>query len=233
MKANATDSGLKAASNTTGMKPMAADDRRIGSTGKEFKGRVLHLFSGPHGRQDGFAAHLEKLGWQCDEYDITNGDHEDLSSDNIWSPIIGKIRSGYDDAMLAGPPCNTYTNARKADDGGPRPLRSADGPGRYGLEDLSPEQREQVRLGNLFATRAYEAATLLDKQAKPSIIEQPKLRDDPEAVSMYKLDEFVEYRGRKSVREIEVAQCRYSAKTSKPTTLLQDRAGHLHGQVQP
>ena len=222
MTANAGDNGWKHASVDTGTEASAGGDNiaECGSCTQEFKGCILHLFSGPHNRHDGFAAFLRKHGWQCDEYDIVNGDHENLASDHVWNKVLDRIKNRFYEAMLAGPPCNTFTNARKFDDAGPRPLRSAEGPCRYGLDDLSPEQREQVRLGNLLAIRTCEAALQMDEVDRPSLIEQPKLKEDAGSVSMFKLDEYLEYRKRAEVREYEVAQCNYGAPTSKPTTLL-------------
>ena len=86
MTANAGDNGWKHASVDTGTEASAGDDNtaECGSCTQEFKGCILHLFSGPHNRHDGFAAFLRKHGWQCDEYDIVNGDHENLASDHVW-----------------------------------------------------------------------------------------------------------------------------------------------------
>lgn len=97
--------------------------------------RLLHLFSGPHHRKDGFAAAVERRGRSCAEYDLVNGPHEDLTNDAIWSELLAKIRSGHFDGLLSGPPCNTFTNARKDDGVGPLPLKGPAGDERYGLDD--------------------------------------------------------------------------------------------------
>lgn len=114
MTANAPTTGRRPASNgesNNARTPVTA----LGGEGsmKEFKGRILHLFSGPKHREDGFAAALQARGWLCDEYDIVNGQEEDLASDHVWCYLLEKIRQGYYAALLAGPPCNSFSNARK------------------------------------------------------------------------------------------------------------------------
>ena len=76
---------------------------------------ILHLFSGPHHRPDGLAAKLKSLGWDCKEYDLVNREQEDLTNDFIWQQVKADIRAKKYDGLIAGPPCNTFTNARKDD----------------------------------------------------------------------------------------------------------------------
>lgn len=207
---------------TGGIAGVATDDTG-GVNACEFGKRILHLFSGPSERSDGLAAELAARGWSCDEYDIVNGPLQDLAADQVWEEVMKKIEDGLYQAMLAGPPCNTFTNARKENDNGPKPLRSAQGPERYGLKNLSIEQKEQVRFGNLMAVRTAAAVEAMDKQEKPSIVEQPLLKEDENSISMFKLDEYIRIRKKPTCRAVEVAQCRYGARTSKPTTLLLNR----------
>ena len=191
---------------------------------KEFNQCILHLFSGPGNRLDGFAAAVRHAGFECEEYDIVNGEEQDLAAEQVWKRVYTRIKAGHYSALLAGPPCNTFTNARKEDDQGPKPLRAATGPERYGLPGLSIENVEKVKLGNLFAERTCDAVGAMDDLKRPSIVEQPKYKEDDTAVSMYKLDEFVELRERTSVEMRDIAQCQYGANTTKPTSLLCCRA---------
>ena len=120
--------------------------------------------------------------------------------------------------MLAGPPCNTFTNARKDDGQGPKPLRSAQGPERYGLCKLKDEDVNKVKQGNLFAERTCEAVEAMDDLQRPSVVEQPKYKEEENAVSMYKLDEFASLRSRPTVEMRDIVQCHYGAPTTKPTS---------------
>lgn len=179
---------------------------------------ILHLFSGPAERMDGFAKHLEALQADCVEYDVVNGEEQDLVSDEVWRAVIRDIRDGQYDGMLAGPPCNTYTNARKDDGIGPLPLRGPSGADRYGLPKLSPTDKEKVKIGALLAVRAAEAAEAFHEIQRPFIIEQWKA--DQTSVSMFNLDEFQQLLKHDDVLRACMDQCMYEAKTAKPTSLL-------------
>lgn len=98
------------------------------------KPRALLLFSGPSSRQDGLGTTFSRIGWTCDDIDLSirqaQGLTNDLSSDTLWMLLLSRISSGWYDAVVAGPPCFTFSRARGYG-GGPRPLRSAGSP--YGL----------------------------------------------------------------------------------------------------
>ena len=154
--------------------------------------------------------------------DLQPGEH--LSSDAVWNDIIAQIKAGKFDALLAGPPCNSFTNARKDDGMGPMPLRGPTGDDRYGLKNLDPKDAEKVKTGTLLALRAHEASTLFHGQEKPFILEQPKWKRDDTSVSMFNLDEYQDLLSLPGVRTEELVQCEYGAETSKPTTLI---VGHV------
>lgn len=130
------------------------------------------------------------------------------------------IRAGKYDGILAGAPCKTYTNARKDDGVGPPPLRGPSGADRYGLEKLSPTDKEKVKVGALLAVRTAEAAAAFHDIGRPFIVEQPKWKDDRNSVSMFNLDEFQRLLQHRDVRRAILDQCMYDAKTTKPTSLL-------------
>eukprot|EP00969_Alexandrium_andersonii_P062050 2734637-Alexandrium_andersonii.AAC.1 len=72
-----------------------------------------------------------------------------------------------------GTPCETFSRAR-AGPPGPRPLR--DSGNLYGLpkDRLSPEEREQVRLGTYFALQSTQPAASCVSLAVGFAIENPK-----------------------------------------------------------
>ena len=55
--------------------------------------------------------------------------------------------SGY----AGGPPCRSFSTARKDGDGGPPVLRDPSGPGRYGKEGLRGKHKDTVRLDTALA----------------------------------------------------------------------------------
>ena len=70
------------------------------------KGRkLLHLFSGPSDRSDGFAAFAKERDFGCDEFDtIIHKQLHDLADDAVWYPLFENIKGGDYEGLLAGPP---------------------------------------------------------------------------------------------------------------------------------
>ena len=180
---------------------------------------VLHLFSGPIERVGGFASCLKSLGLECEEWDIVNGEHFDLTDGEVWLKLKRRIDDGEFDGALLGPPCNSFSNARNFVDGGPPPLRAASGPARYGRSGLLPKDKEAVRIGTLLAVRAAEVMNTFVDQCKPVCVEQPIWKRDGRSVSMFNLDEFATLLKRVGVSFHDMAHCHYGAKTEKATTL--------------
>ena len=85
---------------------------------------------------------------------------------------------------------------------------------------MSLNNKDKVKLGTLLAARTAEAAHEFCMQEKPFIIEQPKWKQDSKSVSMYNLDEFSALLEQAGVSLIELSQCKFGAKTTKPTTLV-------------
>lgn len=108
--ANAGDNSLTEASPCVTNSTLGMDGNFVHDKGAaaEFKGRILHLFSGPRGRHGGFAAYLQKQGWTVDEFDVINGQHKDLASDHVWHAVVSRTRNNFYEPLLAGPPCNIH-----------------------------------------------------------------------------------------------------------------------------
>ena len=167
------------------------------------RGRVLYLFSGP---LSGLGKFVQDLGLDCTCMDIEISDSHNLLDQTCWD----KVESNFDSVVagLASPSCSTFTAARRRD-GGPQPLRSATGPGRYGLKSLRAVDAAKVREGNALALRAYSMAINLHKRKKPWIVEQPHRR--PGSTSMWNLDEFEPLLAKDDVFLYTFAQCHLAA----------------------
>ncbi len=71
---------------------------------------ILHLFSGPGGRPDGFKAEVERRGGSCLDYDwIIDKVKMDSCDDQNWDRLKEELHT-FDGAQL-DPPCNTFSNA--------------------------------------------------------------------------------------------------------------------------
>ena len=187
--------------------------------------RFLHMFSGPAGRSDGLASALRLLGCDCEDWDIENGDDFDLADDAAYRKLRSRVIQGEFDGGMLGPPCHTFSNARKEDDGGPRPLRLPGDRDIYGRSGLTPEEKEDVRLGTLLALRAADIFMCFYELDKPVILEQPLRPDNSDGISMLDLPEFKRLLALEGVRHVRLAQCNYGASSEKPTSLVHFKVG--------
>ena len=85
----------------------------------------IHAFSGPASRLDGFSAALAKCGHRCIEFDTLNDAFEqNLGDEMVLQRLLDQLSTCA--GVLIGPPCRTFSRARKHD-GGPPPLRGTQG----------------------------------------------------------------------------------------------------------
>ena len=186
-------------------------------------GKVLYLFSGPARHQDGVQSCLEALGIPCKCMDTEISPDHNLLDQSVWDELW-KVLDDYE-ARLLSPPCGTFSAARRSTDGGPMPLRSSEGPGRYGLANLRPEEKEKVRVGNVLAIRSSRVCKRSHLSKKPWILEQPHHRISQGKTSMFNLDEFVELMGLDGVYKYTFDQCMFGAMWEKATDLLSNIPG--------
>ena len=150
-------------------------------------------------------------------YDIENGPAQDLANEEIFCSLLDEIRAGSFDGALLSPPCSTFSGARKANDGGPRPLRGVEGPSLYGLPGLFPDEKEAVRLGTLLAIRASQLAREFEKRELPWVVENPPCRDGKP--SLFSLREWQDLWQRESLFRVVLPQCQFGCPFEKPTEL--------------
>lgn len=180
---------------------------------------MLYLFGGPRRDDDGFPYFCSRHSIACDIVDVEFDHEHDLVDQHVWEQLRDKLHTY--DAFLLSPPCSTFTPARNSEDGGPRPLRTPTGNGRYGCKGLTIDEKEQVKVGTLLALRAHEVAQHAQQRDKPWILEQPHWRTDQ--TSMFTLDEFQSLLQFENVNIFTFAQCRFGCDAEKLTDLLSNR----------
>ena len=178
---------------------------------------LLYLYSGPY-RHDSVSRYLQEHGWDCREVDIEAKTEDDLLDDDVWNTILDQIKRGVYDGYLASPPCGTFSAARTDADFGPKQLRGAEVPEIFGLKELEPRDKEAVKVGNILADRAAEAAEWFADNSKPWAVEQPARREGKP--SMFKLPRFVQLANRRQACFTKFSQCRFGQKFKKDTELL-------------
>ena len=98
---------------------------------------VLHLFAG---KSTKVWTDLERDGHVVVCLEVEKG--QDLFCDHLFGWLVNLGRRGRITMIIGGPPCRTVSLQRYREDGGPRPVRSREGPERYGL--LGNTEREQM-----------------------------------------------------------------------------------------
>ena len=185
--------------------------------------RFLYLYSGPEVREDSLGKFLVAWGVETDMVDKVNvGDLEgDLADDAVWGRWKAKLHAKVYHGLGASPPCGTFCSARKLQPG-PPVLRSKAHlygfpKGSFEAKRLRPEHFEDIRMGNLLAERAAEAASIMQKLCRPYWIEQPEHADGEPCMFLFESFRKLVQGGAKFVH---FDQCTYGAVATKPTTLL-------------
>ena len=145
--------------------------------------KLMSLFGGP-ARTDGsgFDDIAGLFNLDCKVLDLERDGSHDLCEQHVWDNVLTDIESAC--GVMMAPPCGTFCLAL-GKQGGPPPLRS---PGRCikGLPHLTPEQQHKVRIGNLCAERAAQAATKAQSLCIPWAIVNPEWQ--PGCTSIFELE---------------------------------------------
>jgi len=187
--------------------------------------KMLHLFSGPSNRSDGFGFHLSKLGWDVEEVDILNYElglsshaDSDLRSDALWTRLLSRIKGGEFQFVWFGTPCTTWSAVRGVGKG-PRALRSEAEP--YGLKGPSPpfteEEKTQLKEGTCYVLRTFLTARAISAVGGGFCIENPEPRESH--ASIFKLKEFQALVDVTGCQIVDLDQCRFGGDSTKPTRL--------------
>ena len=181
---------------------------------------ILILFSGAEreaSMKNWVKWYASKLGLavQVENYDNLNGPEQDLCDEVVWTPLLQKVKEARFHAIMMMPPCSTFGCRRH--DGGPPPLRAAEGQGLYGLAGLKPEDAEKVRVGNLCAINAAAAAEAAMETESAFLLEQPWPQAD--RPHMTKLTEWKQVLADSRAKVKKMAQCGAGADHHKPTML--------------
>ena len=128
-------------------------------------GIVIHVCSGPW-RPGAYSEYLKAMNIRCFDIDFIINKKFNLCLNSFWDGLLKDTIDGVYDGMQADPQCSTFSVLRSRA-GGPAPLRDAQGPGRYGRKLLSDDQKKQVQLDNLLATRVAALAKIFYDMNRP------------------------------------------------------------------
>jgi len=98
---------------------------------KKRKWKILILCGGPNNREVSLYNLFTAAGYECVNYDRLNGQQFDLVDDVVKDEILRDIAAGEYVAAFASPECCTFSKLHNLP--GPPPLRTVEGPERYGI----------------------------------------------------------------------------------------------------
>ena len=222
-----------------------------GSPPPPSKGKhVAYIFSGPYKRPDGLSAHLKLFGVDCSDYD--NGQHcyrlaggwsHDFMNDKFYAQLVHDIEAGLIYAIVASPPCGTYSAARflamNSSDPGPIPLRDIDNPDGFPLSTLPVEYHRELLAAQLLVRRLADLLLLADSHGVHWVIENPAPRHDRDYLdgrlfyeptakhgSLWTTTPIDELARTTSARLVTFAYCAMGHTTQKYTSLLYSKGLH-------
>ena len=143
----------------------------------EAKSIVLHLFSGKD--QAWWTKRLDEGGRATICVDTLADARQDLKSDAVMAYLLELAEKGAIHAVIGGPPCRTMSKLRFKSPG-PPPLRSREGPQRFGLEHLTEWQREQVRGDTVLWLRQLWLYTVARESAQRPVLFLKEHPQDPQ-----------------------------------------------------
>ena len=119
------------------------------------KPTVLYLFAGLQRKSD-LGDLLRKRGWETTELDILRSASDDLSALDRREKLLREISTGKYTALVASPPCDTFSRVKFANNFGPKPCRTYEH--LEGFPWLMGEKKRFARLGTVLAEFALDAA---------------------------------------------------------------------------
>ena len=186
---------------------------------------ALYLFAGIQRKSD-VASFLKQGSWEVAELDILRNQNHDLTRSKLRRKILEQVQSGRYDAIIASPPCSTFSRVTYANDNGPRPSRSLQYP--RGFPWIKGERKRVIEIGNILADFTFEVILAQAELGKLAVIEFP---EDLGAVksgrwsgirpsSIWQWPAMEKLRKVERFKEFGIRQCDYGANYIKPTRIV-------------
>ena len=190
------------------------------------KAVIVNMCSGPDSKR---WADLEQRGVAVINLDVILG--VNVMDPHVSGWLEELVDSGKVIAWTAGPPCRTVSLCRQRgwQDGGPKPLRSRNGPERFGLNNITGSQQEladhdaALWLKNLWLMRRVKRSN--DKAEV--MLEQPQdpaewHNDGASCPSFLQWPETRQFIEDFNLHEVRICQGDMGHQSEKPTTLITD-----------
>ena len=188
---------------------------------------IVHFFSGFRRHGDIHTIidhHVQRTGAQIFTISVDlcmQRQHADLATAQAAKWWTASIHAGQVVSAGGGPPCETFTIARRMDDDGPRPLRSRDHP--QGLPGLTRKEWAQVHISNKLLRFMLEILHALAATGYSGFLEHPQYPTWLQSVtsaSIWTMEVVRHMKRMHCVTVVSFDQCTCGALGRKPTTLL-------------
>ena len=156
----------------------------------------------------------------------------DLATTEAIKWWTDRVHSGQIVSAGGGPPCETFTIARKLDDEGPKPLRSKEHPN--GLPGLSKREWSQIHISDRLLRFLLTILHALAANGYSGFLEHPQYptwMPQVSSASIWTLDTVRYFRRMHCVSIVSFDQCTCGALGRKPTTLLLVRLPEVRDQL--
>ena len=186
---------------------------------------ALYLFAG-EARKSDIPACLSKFNWNVISVDILRSAKDDLTIPATAQGFLERIKAAEFEALLASPPCDTFTRVMFANRLGPPPLRTIQH--LRGLPNLSPSRKKKAMLANYLCDFTWTALLLQAETAGLLVAEFPEDLGAAAAgewkgtrpASFWQFPQFQELLGKPGVHTLGLRQSDFSAPYVKPTRLV-------------
>ena len=185
---------------------------------------LAHLFSG-HRRQGDIQSYAETWGGVLVDGKILSVDivfdvrYGDLAREDTLLLFAGAIREGRLHALIAGPPCETWSVARDSDQPGPRNVR--DHEHLSGLDALTAKELIQAETGNTLLGASLRLFTEAALHSAFFLLEHPEEATwKPHTASIWKIPIVQVLEKMRNVQYLHIQQGLFGADSPKPTRFM-------------
>ena len=166
---------------------------------------------------EGLGDYLAAWGVRSEVIDIERSRDHDFADEATWMYYRRRLEDDVYESASCQTPCRTFSKVL-SQPGSVRPLRGEWAPEIYGFDDLTPLEKEKVRVGTLHALRSFFVLNHMLQSMKSAWLETP-MRSDGQP-SVLKLPPMLALLTKPNVHVHTLIQCPFGASTTKPTDLL-------------
>eukprot|EP00438_Fugacium_kawagutii_P023754 Skav215448 [mRNA] locus=scaffold2193:79290:80330:+ [translate_table: standard] len=153
--------------------------------------------------------------------DLALSPSHDVTDTQLMNQFLEWYRSGFVAAVLAAPPCETWSQARHNPvnlPNAPRPIRSSKHP--FGLDGLTKDELDQIFVSSQLLFTALRLIFGAIIHQIPATLEHPKMPAKKDRASIWFLPWLRRFLTHQKVQLVSINQAEFGAGSVKPTDFL-------------